>query len=125
MEGRTFLLILVVHFLADFVLQTHWQASNKSTNLRALMYHVLTYSLTWFAIVSIFTNNIEAGFMFFVVTFITHLTTDYITSKEVKRYFDNKDFHNGFVVIGFDQVLHYVQLYLTFKLASINFEILI
>jgi len=31
--------ILLIHGIADYVLQTHWQATNKSSNLTALVTH--------------------------------------------------------------------------------------
>lgn len=70
--------------------------------------------------------------VFPVITFICHWITDYLTSKlntillpkreqhntqpEYFRYIGNTNFHNFFVSIGFDQILHYTQLFLTFNL---------
>ena len=59
---------------------------------------------------------------FFPITFISHTITDYFTSRIVSKRF--KDGHLGsaipnlgaFTVIGFDQVLHYIQLFTTFLL---------
>ena len=39
-----FVVLLATHWVADFVLQTHWQASNKSKNNVALSRHVLVYT---------------------------------------------------------------------------------
>jgi hypothetical protein len=43
------ILMLFIHWIADFVLQTHWQATNKSKNNIALTQHVTTYSICWLA----------------------------------------------------------------------------
>lgn len=36
--------VLFVHFVADFIVQTQWQAVNKSKSLLALSQHVGTYT---------------------------------------------------------------------------------
>jgi membrane-bound metal-dependent hydrolase YbcI (DUF457 family) len=108
------LAIIVIHYIADYICQTHWMAINKSSNNYALLSHTLLYSLCWIILPWI---TINPMFLLFIpITFICHTITDYFTSRKVKYFFDKKDFHNGFVVIGFDQVLHYFQLFLTYYL---------
>lgn len=117
-----FIYIILIHFLADFGLQTTDQAMNKSTDVKYLLYHVLVYSLVWFIAVLALREYI--GFtgldciMFSSFTFGCHFFTDFITSRIGKPFWEKKDLHNGFVVIGFDQMLHYLQLYFTFKLLA-------
>jgi hypothetical protein len=48
-----FVILLGVHWFADFVLQTRWQAENKSHNNVALSRHVGVY-LSWLFIASLF-----------------------------------------------------------------------
>lgn len=110
--------ILLIHWFADFVIQTHWQATNKSKNNIALTSHVLSYSVVWFIISStylVLTNN-PFIMLFPVITFICHWVTDYYTSRLNSKLYAKGDIHNFFVSVGFDQVLHYVQLFLTYKL---------
>jgi len=106
--------ILIIHWIADFVLQTHKQASRKAVSNSHLWMHCFNYSLVWMLVSSFFVG--WNCFPFFLATFVAHFCTDYVTSRMVKKRFDAGDYHNGFVVIGLDQILHYVQLYLTFKL---------
>ena len=113
---KLLLFILIVHFFADFVLQTHDQAINKYKCKEHLISHVLTYSLTWLVACMFWITNPWKIGLFVIITFFFHWVTDALTSNMAKSYFDKKDYHNGFVVIGFDQILHYIQLYLTFKL---------
>lgn len=116
-QTQEFLLlyILLIHFLGDFALQTHEQATKKSTNIDALTKHVSVYSFIWFlATFTIF--GFENVFYFTIITFITHWITDFITSRIGKSYWDKGDYHNGFVIVGVDQICHYIQLWLTFKL---------
>lgn len=115
MNEKIFIIILFIHFIADFALQTHEQAMKKSSNEKYLFYHVLIYSLTWFLVIILFAG-FKIALMFSVITFIFHFLTDYFTSRGVRCYFDKADYHNGFLVIGFDQILHYIQLIYTFKI---------
>ena len=115
--------ILIIHFLADFGLQTHDQAVGKGQGNsflnKMLFYHVGVYTLIWvvamMAVKSLFDLSLLDVLMFGMITFISHYTTDYITSRIGKPFWSKNDLHNGFVVVGFDQVLHYIQLYYTFK----------
>lgn len=114
-----FVYIVLIHFLADFGLQTHEQAVNKSSNSTFLFYHVGVYSLIWL-IATIPLLSYHARFLgFTMITFITHFWIDYVTSKIGKPFWEKKDLHNGFVVIGFDQILHLIQLWYTFKLFNL------
>lgn len=114
--------IIIIHWFADFVLQTDKQAKGKSKNLSDLFSHTFTYSLTWLIIgnfIFIY-NNFPCvvfptiAFMFFLITFICHSITDYFTSKLNSKLWAKGDVHNFFISVGFDQVLHYVQLFFTY-----------
>ena len=60
--------------------------------------------------------------IFVGITFVLHTLTDFLTSKVVHGLFENKKFGSpipnlgAFSAIGFDQVLHYIQLVLTYYL---------
>lgn len=101
--------------------------------MEALVNHTLTYSLVTFVgmifIFYKFTNYnfggaIAASFLFSLATFAFHTTTDYFTSKVVSRMFKEKKYGSpipnlgAFSMIGFDQVLHYTQLFLTYWLLT-------
>jgi hypothetical protein len=92
----TLLLLQAVHWLADFVLQTDWQAKNKSKNWWALTKHVGVYSLC-FAFL---------GWQFTAITFVTHFVTDAITSRINTRLWAAGNVHWFFVSVGFDQLIH-------------------
>lgn len=115
--------VIAAHWLADFVLQTHWQAVNKSKDNSALFAHVTTYALTMtfvlaflliiFNATSSFVGWIFITLMFGIVTFATHFATDYVTSRITSKLYAKGDYHNFFVVIGFDQLIHYTTLFVT------------
>ena len=108
--------ILLVHFLADFALQTHEQSTRKSTSNLYLAYNVCVYTLIFGLFAMTYTKSVEFAIWFSLITFLFHFGTDYLTSRIGKPFWEKKDFHNGFVVVGFDQLLHYGQLILTYKL---------
>lgn len=109
----TLVFILLIHFLADFGLQTHEQATNKSTSLVWLSYHVGVYSLMWLLASFAYFGDIQLALEFSLITFFFHWITDFATSRIGKPFWEKQDLHNGFVVVGFDQVLHYLQLVAT------------
>lgn len=111
--------ILFIHWIADFWCQTDWMAKNKSISNKALTYHVLAYSTIWLLVCncySIITNNYLILALFPAITFISHWMTDYFTSRLNSKLWKEGKVHYFFVSIGGDQILHYVQLFLTFYL---------
>ena len=122
--------MMFIHWIGDFVLQTEYEATHKSTENRALLSHTLHYTMTWICamfIWSVYQNHIghitmvQVGWspwvlLFFPITFVVHTITDYFTSRLNTYLWNKKDFHNLFVSVGFDQLLHFVQLYFTYYL---------
>lgn len=109
--------IIFLHWFADFVLQTHWQATNKSKNNKALTMHVLSYTTVWLLVANayaIVTGNFLMLALFPIITFVCHWITDYYTSRLNTKLWEKGDVHNFFVSVGFDQFLHYLQLFLTY-----------
>ena len=77
---KLFLILLTIHFVADFVLQTDWQAKNKSTNWEALSRHVGVYTLA-FAPFAFYWFEPSVAWKFLTATFWLHFLTDAITSR--------------------------------------------
>jgi hypothetical protein len=97
------------------VLQTHWQATNKSKNNHALVAHTAVYSIVWFVGAPLILP-LSVCIFFVAITFIAHTVTDYFTSRWTAKLYARGDVHNFFVVVGFDQLLHYIQLFYTYEL---------
>jgi hypothetical protein len=121
------LYILLTHFVADFIMQTHEMGVNKSTSTYWLTRHVLAYGKTMFVFALTFVfiaiicgiNCIHLSPLIIAYIFLNmglHWVTDYFTSKQSKKYFSVQDFHNGFVVVGLDQYIHNICLIGTFYL---------
>jgi len=111
------LLIIIIHFYCDFCLQSDEMAVNKSKSNYWLSLHVAVYTsvtfLAWlfcfFQPSSLYVFHQYWYFVCFI--FVTHWITDYCTSRLTSKHFSKNDYHWGFVVVGFDQVLHYIQLF--------------
>lgn len=129
----TILYIILLHWFADFVCQTHWQASNKSKNNTALLLHVSSYTAVLFLgmffyyaytgidyttegphlVIMLNAAALVAAF-YALLNGTIHFITDFFTSRITAYLWKKGDIHNFFVVIGFDQVLHYTALFGSF-----------
>lgn len=122
--------IIIVHYIADFIFQTDEMAINKSKSNLYLFRHVFIYTLVWLTGTILFCipqmNNfttelwsiyvLKFVIIFPLITFICHFITDYYTSRWSSYLYQKGERHNFFLVIGFDQILHYLQLFITYNL---------
>ena len=142
--------LLVAHFVGDFICQTDWMALNKSKRWDALALHIAVYSAVLFGCLwltlgmrlntSMWPAAAALGF-YIPVNAAVHFVQDAITSRinarlwflkmtpavgmwrqigvdvarEEDAYYvdDLGTRHWFFVAIGFDQLLHYVMLFVT------------
>ena len=117
-------IIIFIHWFADFVLQTDWQAQNKSKSNFALLSHTSNYSLVWLLPMCLVFGKMKEGattewifwttLYFSMITLVVHTITDYFTSRLNSKLWSAGKVHYFFVSVGFDQVLHYGQLFLTY-----------
>lgn len=118
--------LLIAHFLGDFVLQTDAMATRKSKEWLYLSLHCVVYALMF----------VPWGLRFYLITLLTHFVTDAITSRITTKlwFFQPIDVHFNinnvryecwipkggsrhyfFVMIGFDQLIHFATLALTLR----------
>ena len=124
--------IVFAHWVSDFVLQSGWMANNKSKNWRALLAHVATYTASMTVLMFIMAillsdtvikfnmiNGIilamtpSAYMAWILLNGVLHLITDAITSRITYKLWGRSKMHDFFVVVGFDQMIHYTCLFVT------------
>jgi hypothetical protein len=115
-----FIYILLVHWFADFILQTSHMAERKSSSVYYLTMHVSVYSVStvvfWMLYFLCFGGIIDITYLYvFLVTFSTHWVTDFITSKQTTKFGLAKNTKSFFGMIGFDQWIHAVTLFATYE----------
>lgn len=116
--------VIIVHWVADFVCQTDEMAVNKSKSWYWLGYHVCVYtSILFLGMVVCLSflvgfekfltepSIITGLFVFAVINGVLHFITDAITSRVSSHLWQKGDRHNFFVMVGFDQVIHYTCLF--------------
>lgn len=120
MSLRIIFSILATHYIADFVLQSHWMAINKSKKFLPLASHVTVYTLASMAFLTLLvTKNIQEARLvigFCALNGLLHLGTDFITSRINAKLWEKGEVHWFFVGIGFDQWIHYLCLFGTWSL---------
>ena len=114
------MMLFVMHFVGDFVVQTDWQAKNKARNLDALLRHVVTYTVALSPWAFFVATGMPEPLYWLALNMVAHAATDAVTSQGT-RYFSRADrvafdtdsppdWHNFFVVVGADQCIHYCTL---------------
>lgn len=104
MSTAAILVIVWVHTIADFALQSDRMAINKSSSNRWLVLHVGIYAACL----------VPFGWQFALVNFAAHFVTDWVTSRITSKLWKAGERHWFFVVIGIDQALHFSALFLTY-----------
>jgi len=120
----TILYILTTHFVADFIMQTDEMAKGKSTSIKWLTLHILSYfkglvwsALFYFMVVGYFFSMVIPAWSligYCLLNAALHWLTDYYTSKQTAKLWAEQRVHDFFVMIGLDQLIHSTCLIVTF-----------
>lgn len=118
-----FVAIMFIHWVADFVFQSHWMASNKSKSSNALVAHIVAYTTTIAVggivlVILLGTPHISNVLIWALINGLIHMGVDFFTSRITSTLYKKGDIHSFFVVIGFDQFLHLSTLVLTWKMVG-------
>jgi len=98
---KMILIILTVHYVADFILQSDWMAQGKSKKMLPLSIHIAIYTACLCLI------DVRWG----LLNGFVHMVVDFFTSRASSYFWNKGQRHNSFNVIGFDQLIHYSCLF--------------
>lgn len=135
MQIQIILLIIFTHFCFDWLLQSRYEAENKSRYFHALLQHLLTQAvgLAW---VGVFLPGIVEQLIFIFVNVIIHGVQDkyiwtfyrkFIIARlnynhKLKEEFEHYNLYARdywfYSTIAVDQMLHLIVLFLTFHWLS-------
>lgn len=114
------IVLLVAHYVSDFVMQNDYMARNKSNKNLPLFLHGLTYTCSMLIITCIaFYSKYDLSLVvqFVLINGILHTAVDFFTSRVASSA--NKAGKLGgqipnfgfFSIIGIDQLIHYTMLF--------------
>ena len=98
--------LLFTHWIADFVVQTSWQAENKWCNDGALLRHILSYTVVIFVAMFAITFDINYALAAALFNGFTHFWIDLATYRVNHEFLEEKNYHKFFVGVGLDRALH-------------------
>ena len=109
--------IVIFHYIGDYLFQTSRMALGKSKNWPDLILHTAVYSTVWLLVCNALIILKILGPAFYLYapqTFALHTIQDYITSRWAE-YLKSQGRESAFwKVIGLDQTLHFIQLFVTY-----------
>ncbi len=104
------LLLALIHYMGDYILQTHMMAKSKSSSWKWLSAHVATYTAVLL---------ITTGWpLFALVNGVLHFLTDAITSRITTKLWAQQKWHWFFTWLGADQLIHGVTFLATLYLLA-------
>jgi hypothetical protein len=106
-------LILLFHFIADFLFQSDDMAMNKSWGYGWLTMHTGVYTAVLMSLMMMLFKNIEFAVFFATINGAGHWIIDAVTSRINTKLWKEEKRHWFFTMIGFDQFLHTALLLIT------------
>jgi len=117
------LILLVAHFVGDFVLQFEKMATLKRKSLFWLSFHVSVYTATLF-LFCLFLMDVRMAAIYAILNGIAHWIVDFFTSKINFKLSQHPKKHAFYIGLGFDQLIHQCTLiagYLNIGLLELAF----
>lgn len=109
------LTLIWAHWFSDFVVQTNYQAVNKSTKNSVLVAHIFSYTIAMAILLAwLFCGHYVALLEFVALNGVLHFLTDFVTSRTTSYLWKKEKRHLFFVVVGIDQAIHFSCLIVTF-----------
>src|SRR3990167_2357748 len=124
-------IILIAHFIADFLFQSDKMSKGKSEQVETLFYHTFIYSCVFVGIFMIgmyftttcfgqgWTETASFAAVIWFLVFLPHTIIDGFSSQLTKYFYKKEKRHWFFVTIGADQLLHYACLFWLYQIITL------
>jgi len=98
-------ILLIGHFLGDFLFQSNRIAQQKNENINYLYFHWIIYSIVLFVLMLLYES--EYWLILFLVVSLSHLMIDYFRINLLKKNQNNESLSKiDLISFIFDQVIH-------------------
>lgn len=114
MTTDALVLVLVAHWVADFICQTRWMADNKSKSWSALTQHVGVYGVVMLGVATFILPS-PPLVAWWAINVVAHFVTDAVTSRITSRLAARRSWYWFFAVVGLDQLIHTLTLILAWE----------
>jgi|TARA_B100001094_G_scaffold333184_1_gene409329 hypothetical protein len=104
--------IIIAHWIGDFLLQNEKMALGKSSSNKLLTIHVAIWTTT----MAVITIPLGLPVVWVLLMGVLHWIQDYITSRLNSYYAKIKNNEMFWNMIGTDQMLHYIIMFLSLHL---------
>jgi Protein of unknown function (DUF3307) len=109
-QAETLIVLFFGHWVGDYLFQTSNMAVQKSSSIKWLGLHVLTYTVTLSAFSFVF-FPLGVWWKFVLLNGLLHGITDFFTSRIAKQYAGTPRVF--YPILGFDQFIHLATLVYT------------
>ena len=130
--SHTIIFVLVLHLIADFILQPNWITTYKSRDNSILLFHVTVYFFVM-ALGLLLVASWKAALLYSALNAALHFSVDFITSRLItaqaksvtldesvdaveKPLFERVNLYFPTVLLGVDQLFHQACLIITLPL---------
>lgn len=107
-----FLLLVIVHFISDFILQKWGIGSNKRGLNKYMILHILITTLCFVFVCLLLGFTIKSTAIAGVLILISHITIDIVRQEIHAKYKLGPNNDWFWTLLGFDQILHILFIYL-------------
>ncbi len=108
------IILILLHILGDFILQSKRLSILKRTKIPALFQHTAIYTMTFLLLSSLWLSlTFVQGIVFGLLNGVIHLIIDYITGLLKKKYWSINE-AKYITIVGLDQVVHIIILIVTY-----------
>lgn len=106
-----FLALTITHFISDFMLQQWGIGPNKRGFNKYMLWHILITTSLFMSVCLFFGFTTKSIILAGLLTFVTHIIIDVVRQEIHAKFKLGPNNGNFWILLGVDQILHVVFLY--------------